>query len=287
LETNAKFDVVLLTKNSLHPCLKETLDSIYREIPVNRLIVADGGSTDGTIELVRGYPGTVVLDCRTGNRATSRQKAIEAVETPWHVHVDSDVILQNNWFNEIKPQLENSDVGAVWGLTIPIEKHYWDVLWTLCVLYRRTPASFQIRQKRYLLHDTVIRTSTLRGIAIPKDLHVFEDEFIGRYLVSKGYKFLKVASPMCYHNLGLRSNKDWMLAGYLARKYGYRKLIGRGSITENLAFSIPRMFWIATLSRDTVAAKMHAQTAILALKGWFMEPKSKTNSSGEPPREGQ
>ena len=45
-----KIDVVLLTKNSIKPCLKECVESIFANLPVNRLIVVDGGSTDGTLE---------------------------------------------------------------------------------------------------------------------------------------------------------------------------------------------------------------------------------------------
>ena len=95
---NTKIDVVLLTKNSLKPCLSECLNSIYQNIPVNRLIVVDGGSTDGTLELVRTYPNVEVIDDTHGTRATARQRGIEAVKTQWHIHVDSDVMLSKGWF---------------------------------------------------------------------------------------------------------------------------------------------------------------------------------------------
>ncbi len=33
----------------MKPCLKECLDAVYANVPVGRLLVVDGGSTDGTL----------------------------------------------------------------------------------------------------------------------------------------------------------------------------------------------------------------------------------------------
>ena len=57
-----KIDVVILTKNSLEPCLKDCLDSVYANIPVNRLLVVDGGSTDGTLNLVQEYSRVEIIE---------------------------------------------------------------------------------------------------------------------------------------------------------------------------------------------------------------------------------
>ncbi|MDR2719264.1 MAG: glycosyltransferase family 2 protein, partial [Nitrososphaerota archaeon] len=116
-----KVDVVLLTKNSLKPCLRECVDSIYSNVPVSSLIVVDGGSTDGTLELLQTYPNVKIVSDVMGNRATARQKGIEAVETLWHVHVDSDVILCPDWFMRVWRRVE-VDVGAVWGAALPIDR---------------------------------------------------------------------------------------------------------------------------------------------------------------------
>lgn len=95
-----KVDVVLLTKNSLKPCLGDCVHSIYKNVPLNRLIVVDGGSTDGTIEYLKKFPNVVIIDDSKGCRATARQIGIDMVETDWFLFVDSDVILSRNWFNE-------------------------------------------------------------------------------------------------------------------------------------------------------------------------------------------
>jgi glycosyltransferase involved in cell wall biosynthesis len=78
-----RIDVVMLTKNSDY-ILERCLDSIYNNIPINRLIVVDGFSTDRTLDILEKYRKNyrnVVLVQDAGTRATARQKGIELVKT--------------------------------------------------------------------------------------------------------------------------------------------------------------------------------------------------------------
>jgi glycosyltransferase involved in cell wall biosynthesis len=263
------FDVVMLTKNSM-PYLKESIPSVYRSIPVNRLLLVDGGSTDGGIEYARSFPRVEVI-ADTGTRATARQRGIEAVETEWHVHVDSDVILSDNWMQKMRKNLDASTVGAVWGVTYPVGKTYTDILRALAMLYRTSMMEIQIRQARYLLHDTVIRTSAVKGISIPPDYHVQEDQFIGDHIVSKGYRWLKVAEPFCYHKLAGRSElgfkKEAILSGYMYHKYHMRTF---RSIARNAIYSIPKSLWIFLYTVNPAAMRRHLITQTLPVKGWLM-----------------
>jgi len=52
LVANMEIDVIVLTKNS-ERLLTECLASIYENVPVNKLIVVDGYSTDSTLEIVK------------------------------------------------------------------------------------------------------------------------------------------------------------------------------------------------------------------------------------------
>jgi glycosyltransferase involved in cell wall biosynthesis len=263
-----KVDVVLLTKNSLKPCLRECLESIYANVPVNRLIVVDGGSVDGTLELVKAYPNVVIIDDSEGNRATARQKGIEAVETEWHIHVDSDVILCRNWFSSAF-RLVKKDVGAIWGVAVPIEKHRFNIAYAMSRFYRlpiRDMLVKQMRGERCMMHDTLIRTEAVKDIKIPRDLHIWEDEYIGRHIIRKGYRFLKVKDPYCLHNVSEKSLESNVLNGYLLHKYGFwsfRKVLMRFMLT------IPKCAWIYTVTRDFKAAERQALTYILTMKGWL------------------
>ncbi|MEM3828414.1 MAG: glycosyltransferase [Conexivisphaerales archaeon] len=261
-----KVDVVLLTKNSLKPCLKECLESIYANIPVNRLIIVDGGSKDGTLEFVRQYPNVEIIDDSHGNRATARQKGIDAVETEWHVHVDSDVILCKNWFKKAWKHVKE-DVGAIWGVAIPIEKHTYNIAYAMSKFYRlpiRDMLVKQMRSERCMTHDTLFKTELVKDVKIPRDLHIWEDDYIGRHVIKKGFKFLKVKDPYCLHNVC--EKKIDALNGYLMHKYhiwSFRKILMRFVLT------IPKCLWIYALTRDLEASKRQALTYIMTMKGWL------------------
>ena len=116
-------DVAILTLNSAAK-LRECINSVYMNVPVNNLIIVDGCSTDATQAIVEEFQhryGNVIFVKQKGTRASARQKAIQLVKSNWFMFVDSDVVLSKNWFAEAE-KLVKDDVGAVWGIEI------WSVL---------------------------------------------------------------------------------------------------------------------------------------------------------------
>jgi len=205
---DGSIDVVLLTKDSerkLHECV----DSIYRNIPVARLIVVDGYSTDKTLEILSKFNqkyGNVEVIMDKGTRATSRQKGIDAVNTDWFVFVDSDVVLCRDWFIKAQKYVAQ-DVGAVWGIEV------WSTISnpkTLKLFLTTTRKIFDVRGGT---HDTLIRKEALKGIKIPGNLHVFEDTYIKDWIEDKGYHVVACYSPFCIH---YRPQTVWTFRGSLA-----------------------------------------------------------------------
>jgi glycosyltransferase involved in cell wall biosynthesis len=264
-----KVDVVLLTKNSLKPCLQECVDSIYKNVPVSTLIVVDGGSTDGTIELLKKYPNVKIIDDATGNRATARQKGIDAVEASWHIQVDSDVVLCPDWFVRVWKKVED-DVGAVWGAALPNDKHFFNMSYAMSKLYRISVKDLmvkQMRSERCMMHDTLIRTDVVKGIKIPVGLHIWEDDYIGKYIIRKGYRFLKVSDPYCLHNVTPNERfEGYVTAGYLMKKchIGSFKQVLRW-----LGLAVPKAAWIFIVTRDIQASKIQFLSSVLTFKGWL------------------
>ncbi|MFC2036475.1 glycosyltransferase family 2 protein [Chloroflexota bacterium] len=79
---------------------ESNLLSIYREIPVNRLLVGDGGCTDDSIQIACQFPRVAIFDhSRFVSLGYSIRKLIEAVETEWFVYLHSDVYLPEGWFD--------------------------------------------------------------------------------------------------------------------------------------------------------------------------------------------
>ncbi len=92
-------DVVIPVFNT-NPMWEKNLLSIYREIPVNSLIIGDGGCTDGSVEIAKKFPRVKVLDhSKFNSLGFSLRKMFEEVRTEWFVYLHSDVYLPEGWFD--------------------------------------------------------------------------------------------------------------------------------------------------------------------------------------------
>lgn len=194
-------DVSILTMNSAAK-LRECIDSVYKNVPVNRLIVVDGFSTDATQTIVEEFQrqhGNVIFIQEKGTRATARQTAIKLAKTPWFMFVDSDVVLSRNWFAEAEKQVKD-DVGAIWGIEI------WSVLKAKKILPLFERVTLKIFETRGGTHDMLIKRETVEDIKIPYQLHTYEDAYIKSWIGKKGYKVLGVYEPHCIH---FRADSVW------------------------------------------------------------------------------
>lgn len=193
---NRSIDVVVLTKNS-EPKLKKCLKAIYDNVPVNNLLIIDGYSTDGTMDIILQFKkkyGNIFIIKDNGTRATSRQKGIKWVKTDWFMFVDSDIVLCKNWFKKAQKQIKDN-IGAIWGLNIDVVPGVKDK-WFIRLQSFVANYCFSIRGGT---HDTLIRTKIVRDIKIPNYLHMYEDAFIINWIKKKGYQTIIGKSIYCLH----------------------------------------------------------------------------------------
>ena len=79
---------------------ENNLLSYYREIPIHRLLIGDGGCIGDSIKIAKKFPRIEVFDHRNlTSLGFSIRKLIEAVETDWFVYLHSDVYLPEGWFD--------------------------------------------------------------------------------------------------------------------------------------------------------------------------------------------
>ncbi|HLN46419.1 MAG: glycosyltransferase family 2 protein [Chloroflexota bacterium] len=205
--SSERIDVVVLTKNS-ERMLQECLESIYETVPVNRLIIVDGYSTDETLKIVDAFQEkyrNIITAMDNGTRGSARLKGIRLVETDWFLFVDSDVTLCNGWFVKAK-RLVNKDIGAVWGTEV------WDGIQNSVVLQLFLKITRRIFDLRGGTHDLLVRREAVKDIKIPRNLHVFEDAFIKDWITKKGYKLIATYDPYCIH---FRPAAVWTFKGSL------------------------------------------------------------------------
>jgi len=226
-----KVDVVLLTKNSVNPCLKECLESIRKQLPINRLIIVDGGSTDGTIELCKAiFPAAQIIYDVKGNRATARQIGIDQVCTDWFVFMDSDVILKEGWFKNASKYMVNPDIGAVQGSTLQVVEPLIEDFSVAMKRIRKflgglTYKPFLEPVHRGFTGDILLKTHLVKDIKIPKILHVYEDHYIKKWIENKGFIWFRAPDATCAHYMENRDPKTALndYIGYVIGSVSFKR----------------------------------------------------------------
>jgi len=196
-DTNVEpIDVVMLTKDSerlLHRCV----ESIYKNVPVKRLIIVDAFSKDSTLQILKNFNdkhNNVEIITENGSRARARQAGIRHVRTPWFLFVDSDVILCKDWARKAERQIR-TDVGAIWGLNIDVIPNMTDRL-AIRALAIIAEECFKLRGGT---HDTLIRRELVEDIKIPERLHAYEDAYIVNWIKKKGFRVISGDKIYCLH----------------------------------------------------------------------------------------
>jgi len=259
-----KVDVVLITKNSAThtPIFEKCLRSVYREVPIKRLIVVDDFSTDDTLKILEKFPKVEVHQIK-GNRAVARQYGIKQVKTDWFMFVDDDVILCKDWF-KIAQKYMFPEVGLIWGWDRVSNPHARNRMKIMYYLRKMDEYQLMLRnfERRGGTHDTLIRREAVKDIQIPPDLHVYEDWYIKTYVEKKGFKCVVPPELWCLHYLNPKYDlKNMAVIAELERKY---KLRSSFEVLRNFALALPKCLAILLISGDLQACrdqwKMYAYT---------------------------
>lgn len=264
-----KIDVCLLTLDSNSPIFRKCLKRLEQEIPVNRLIVVDGGSQDGTLEVVKNYRFPVkIIDDSDGNRATARQKGIEAVETEYLLFLDDDVLLCENWWQQAKRFLRNEKFGAVWGVTIPAEPYEVKYFKAMAHFYEKGIIELKLRngRKRGMTHDTLVKTELIKDISIPKSLHALEDEYIKRHIEEKDHLWIVTDTPYALHYKTSHSG----LGAYVEGKEGRRMdLYDKSWFRKHFFKFLLKLGYLLVTTRSKTVVGRQLRKEVNYIRGWF------------------
>jgi glycosyltransferase involved in cell wall biosynthesis len=121
-------DVVVCTRNSA-ATIVGALKRIRSYVPVNRLIVIDGGSTDGTVGIAEEMGCEVYFDGGAGLGA-ARNMGLKVAETEVMAFIDSDAYIAEAWFPKLIRHFRDPDVALASNPVIygygnpPLERLY-------------------------------------------------------------------------------------------------------------------------------------------------------------------
>jgi len=115
-------DVIIPVLNS-NELWEKNLSSIYREIPVNRLLIGNGGCVDDTLAVAERFPRVKVYDHTSFKTlGYSVKELVAAVETEWFAYLHADVYLPEGWFDTMRRhQAEFDWFGCPMRLTVLLE----------------------------------------------------------------------------------------------------------------------------------------------------------------------
>ena len=203
-----KVDVVIPTYNSAS-VLEECLRAIAHYIPYNKMIIIDGGSTDKTIEIAKKY--NCEIHIWKGSLGESRMIGISKVSTKWLLFIDSDIVINEKFFDEIVKYIDD-DVGAIQGLPL----HPDDFNDFIRNNKKIKPRAIGFGERGFT-NCTLIRTDLIKDLDL-RGIEAYEDWLIKNHVLKKGYKWLFVPAPVKHFHdykgtLNIKLKARWNGAG--------------------------------------------------------------------------
>jgi glycosyltransferase involved in cell wall biosynthesis len=121
-----KVSLVATVKDAA-PYVGEFLASIEAQTRhPDEVVVVDGGSTDGTAEILRAAPGLTLIEERGANIARGRNLAVRAASHDLIAVSDADCVLDPGWLERVTEPLERgADVSM--GLYRPLTRSFFQV----------------------------------------------------------------------------------------------------------------------------------------------------------------
>jgi hypothetical protein len=190
---------------------RKNLSSIYREIPVSRLLISDGGCKDDSIEIVNEFPRVEILDHREYvSLGYCLRKLIESVETEWFVYLHSDVYLPPGWFTAMRRYQDDYDwFGCPQRITSMVEYDHVDSMSGL----RRPYAGSQMGRKQAFIvgigaieDDFVYRQEDLVLLDVI-ERHGFRHGFVDD--VFHYHQVMRKESPWARQLISVRVSVEW------------------------------------------------------------------------------
>ncbi len=176
---------------------RANLLSIYREIPVKRLLLGDGGCIDNSIEIACNFPRVEVFDHRSfRSLGFSIRCLIDKVSTDWFVYLHSDVYLPRGWFDAMCAGQQKYD--------------WFECGQNVAVMVEYLPPTLEV-ERAY--SGSQMGRKTAFADVLPKidDDYLYrnEDIIFANLIKNAGFRYGKVKETFHYHQLMFKES-PWL-----------------------------------------------------------------------------
>ena len=222
--------IIIPTKNNgdiLEKCLAsiQNLDYPKDEYEV---IIVDGHSTDGTVEIVKKYGCKVVYEDK-GRISYARDLGVKHAEGEFIAFTDADCVVDRNWLKELIRHFADENVAAVGGPNITPED---DTEFARCVgevlsFLSKPGARYGLREerRREIYHNPTCNVMYKKEVleevgGFNHNLITVDDEELDYRIRRKGYKILYTPKAIVYHY----RRPTWKKFAKMAWNYGIGRM---------------------------------------------------------------
>jgi len=229
-----KVSIIIPTKNNadiLEKCLESIRNLDYPKDEIE-VIVVDGHSTDGTVEIARKYGCRVVYE-EAGTIGGARNVGVEHSSGDYIVFTDADCVVDREWLKSLVREFEDERVASVGGPNITPED---DAEFAKCVgvvlkLLSIPGARYAFSSDRVLeiYHNPTCNSAYRRSVfqkvgGFNPKLVACDDEELDYRIRKKGYRILFTPHARVYHY----RRPTWKRFAKMAWNYG----VGRGQVIK-------------------------------------------------------
>ena len=188
---------LIATVKDAAPYVEEFLDSVEAQTrPPDEVVIVDGGSTDGTLEMLRRRQGVTLFEEPGANIARGRNLAIAKASHDVIAVSDADCVLSADWLDRIIEPLEaGADVSM--GLYEPLATSFFEV----CAAAVGIKDREEIRPETYMPSARSVaffRQAFEDGGGYPEWLDIGEDMYLNRRWRALGVRMKLAEGAVVY-----------------------------------------------------------------------------------------
>jgi len=108
--------------------IRRTIEScLFQTRPADEIIIVNDGSTDDTLQILQTFGERIIivdLKKNTGNKSLAQEQGLPYITGDIFVATDADTLLHPNFIEEILPNFNDPEVGAVAGYVKSLKNNW-------------------------------------------------------------------------------------------------------------------------------------------------------------------